>query len=211
MTGRALKYRFLCTPALMLLCGVVLILTANGNGAGAQGFGLDSDRAPVSNEEANAFFDRCIENPDPVMTGDSQMEMCACMAVEIQNVMSAEEYEQIKEGIPPGSELYKKNLTYVYGPCLENAVMDYINLDCLADKRYRGFTTDIFAMCQCLSNSMARFTALYGPDLLAEKLHRNPYFEDAMTPLLRSPGFMTEKRETAKQCLNQYSWDSRDD
>lgn len=193
----------------LLLCAMAIWFTVFPVRASyAQGFVPGTDNVRISNEEANLFYDRCIETPDPVMTEESQTEMCACMSVELQNSMSAEEYRLIKEnGVAPGSEIYKKHLTYVYGPCITGAVGDYITLSCLADRRYRGYTTDIHGMCNCLSREMERFTSLYAPDLLAELLHRNPYFEDAMTPLLESPAFMKEKQEAANSCILKFGWD----
>lgn len=144
------------TLRLLFLCAMAFWFAAITAGPSkAQGFVPGTDNIRISNEEANLFYDRCVENPDPVMTEESQIEMCACMSVELQNSMSAEEYRLITDGgVAPGSEIYKKHLTYVYGPCITSAVGDYTTLSCLADRRYRGYTTDIHAMCGCLSREM---------------------------------------------------------
>lgn len=191
-------------PAFLFCVCVAGLMTGN---TFAQGYGFGDSKSNITNDTANAFFSKCTKKTDPMMSGDSQMEMCACMAVQLQSTMTFEEYTIIKEEPLPGSDAYAKFLIYVYGPCLEYPVKDYVESTCLKDRRYRGYTPDITKMCRCASNAMARYARLYAPDILSATFKNNPHFEDAMTPLLKSPDFMTEKRDAIQECLKNQDWD----
>lgn len=193
-------------PVFLFCIGTFGLLAGNTL---AQGFGFGERGSSITNDTANNFFENCTKKTDPMMTGDSQMEMCACMAVQLQSSMTFEEYEQIKEEPVPGSEVYAKYLIYVHGPCLEYPVKDYIKSTCLKNKSYQGYSPDIEGLCRCTSDKMARYAGLYAPDMLLATFKNNPHYEDAMTPLLENADFMTEQRTVVQECLKNQNWDTK--
>ena len=191
---------------------VLLVCVSVATLALAQQDILGQKKTTISNDVTNAFFEGCIEKPDPIMNQEDQLGMCACMAAQLPGTMTLEEYNLAGGKVQKYSKEYhdawRKMVTFVYGPCLEFPVKVLERQNCMNNVGFHSLVTDVYATCECTARKVASYTSLNAPDLLAAVMHFNPHYEDPLQPLLESPEFMTVQQESLRECMVKYSWDN---
>ena len=138
----------------------------------------------ISNETANAYYKKCMENDDTRMSDETQESLCSCTAVKMMSVVTNEDIAQMSAAPGPGRAAFDKMLTEAYAPCMQIPVEEQLYGECMRDTKIQEFALrDPSALCHCMAKSTTRLLPVQAPDILRMKLEKKPDLTDAFDPI----------------------------
>ena len=179
---------------------IAFVLAVPVQGAHAQQLLRPEGKSALTNEDANAYFDKCIKDGLPVGGEDDLMSFCACTSAFLKESMTQQDMEILYEKSERGKKAWHKMVVAVYGPCIEYPVTAQVHEQCISDKGYYGLISDMYGFCACTTDAVRKFSTLYAPDLLDKLLTQNPYKQDPLYAYTDSPEFKYELQKAKAAC-----------
>jgi hypothetical protein len=145
---------------------------------------------------AEKYFNNCVTNTQKqgTLTTQNQQRYCACTAMNMQKSMTQEDLAMLSTPQNEAARLVlNKILVDVNGPCMQYPVHDLIENKCMTDLKN-------VAICNCLSNKMAQFTAQQSQKMMPKLLADNPNLFDPLTPIMESQEFQQTQQSIALSC-----------
>lgn len=157
-------------------------------------------RTPISNEQANSYYDNCLMQKSGSFTPQGQQMLCACTAAQMQKVLSVEDIQTMSTNTPEGQSLRDKMTLYVYAPCMKYPTHDLIYTRCMGDAQIKAAVPNPDALCKCMGDGMASFIEQRGPEQLMTALRQNPGDLDPLGTLMNSDAFTQQSQTVMQSC-----------
>lgn len=158
---------------------------------------------PISKDEANAYYAKCVATPDERMSAQTKTDFCACTSAYMMQTMSAEDIKLMSEKTPAGRIMLSKMMVVVHGPCISAPISDLVTNQCPADPRVMlaDETQDPVAICSCMAAKTDEWLEQNGPDVITRVLEENPYIVDSIGTVMQSEVYKREEYEILMDCL----------
>lgn len=157
---------------------------------------MPSPSTPVSDQQANAFYAQCRDNPTGLqqLTPPQREYLCRCLGAGLKAEMNVEDVRQMRDrATPVGRAALVKMMGKVYFPCTLKPIEDSVRAEC----ERRAAANPTFASggqqyCGCLANKMVSYVQKVG---VPETLYRLISTGEMMEPfdaLTSSSGYSQE-------------------
>lgn len=157
----------------------------------------------ISDQESANYYKACNANRSTTMAAETQDEMCACTAAQMQRAMSVEDVSIMRENTTRGRAMLNKMLLQVYGPCMGSPMADLISAECdknpqiaLADQ-----TMDRREICGCMAERVSQWFQEEGVAIMTEVLKETPNITDPTGPVYESKVYKEAEHEIMMSCI----------
>jgi hypothetical protein len=161
-------------------------------------------QTPVSPKTANSYYASCMDHKDLRMMPGTQENLCSCASVKLMSDMTLEELAVMSPQPGPGRVPYNKMLVHVYGPCLQPAIQDELEDECMQDNRIKQFMIkNQDRLCQCMGQKSVDYLSTKITSMLQDLIKTDPKLTDIYTPLLDNPDLRGHAYGYINSCLHE--------
>ena len=164
---------------ILMVAGLLLAFIANSANA-----------TPITEEQANKFYQSCFNTKDPRLLPGSQEFWCGCVK---QKMMQNFTFEDAVAYTKQDRTAMNKMLINVYSPCLEIPVHDDVFQEC----QKQNVPTNT---CQCLAKGIGEYTQREASRLIGGVLAKYPNAFDPLAAIKQTPEFEAQTKVIARQC-----------
>jgi hypothetical protein len=203
---------------LLILTLMLLICAAGFGPAQAQdvlGLPLASGRGNellqtdevLRTQYANQYYNRCMIQRTPGISGMAQDETCMCHTVHMVKHLRTEELQLMGTGRGPVSVNNKRLFAQVYAPCMEFIVAEMEEQACYDVTRVKDTvrTQEQYeSTCTCVGENIARSLRETAPAQMEAIMVRNPAITDATKAIMSSADYNRERVAIISQCLRTH-------
>lgn len=129
---------------------------------------------------ANNYYKQCNKVNSYFLGPDEQNILCSCSAAKMSEMLTVQEFKDLGKPNLKGKDARGKMLAYAYAPCMEYAVKDVVQRDCMAHKDLREIVVGKSKICGCVINKYNTFLNENGTHIIMSALHYDPM---TMNPL----------------------------
>lgn len=160
-------------------------------------------RTAVTKDAANAYYTACMEKDDKRLTEEAHISLCSCTAAKMMTTLSMEDINAMNDKAGPGRDLYNKMLADSYGPCMQVAIQDELDKECMTDSRINQFgLKDKASLCQCVGIRTGNFIAAESPAIVQQILKNKPDVTDLYAAFLDNNSVRQTAYDNVTACLH---------
>ena len=154
-------------------------------------------QTPVTNEQAQKYYESCATNRDERMDIKTQDVFCQCSSMGYKKHMTQEDlqYLAVGEG-QEARDVMNKMVLKLYAPCMEFPVRDMVYKKCTKDAYQAGQY-----ICSCMADKMASYISERAQAELSNILKENPNVYDPLEAITSSETYARQEKRIVLQCI----------
>lgn len=154
-------------------------------------------QTPVSNEQAQKYYESCATNRDERMSVATQDAFCQCSARGFKKHITIEDLTTLStETGQAARDITNKMLINLYAPCMEHPVRDLVMNKCKQDAFQAGHK-----ICECMASKMANYMSTRAGSELDAILKKTPDVYDPLGAITSSKSYEAQEKRTILQCI----------
>lgn len=154
------------------------------------------------------FFDECKKTTHPMISAESRQLLCACTAQDMQKEMDYGDIVALFTDEQKAPGIYREILRTHYAGCSRHVVRDTSYDLCIGTDALKKYRKEK-AVCDCLSDTMARFMTQKGAFYIDAELSRNPGNYDPLGTYLESNTYKERYHVYLDRCIEIHVWGYR--
>ncbi len=164
-----------------------------------------SKKQPLTSKSmANSYYQRCAVQKSLAFDKESKTILCACMAANMSEILTVEEFKLLKVKNNAGREVRGKTIAFAFTNCMPHVIEPRIEADCLGSRHTADIVRGKETLCDCVSDKYRQYMTRNASWIFSEAQKYNPMTLNPLEHYFTSMNYESQHEHFVKQCKDQF-------